>query len=213
MGKGCLKCAGQVNMANGQICPDCSKEKVSVKYHVAGIPVQYQGKVFDRDFLPNELIKSPYADFMEKLYDDITQNISIFQKNYLIVSRPNSGKTIWAYSLLTQLISSGYKVPLLRDISEVKNVLNFQESVEEADLYSKARCVIVKIPSDAAPWLFDCMRSLIERRVRNNGFTIFLYSGSMEELERADRHNILRDIRGTGAFNTVAVKDYGRKNQ
>ena len=212
MGRSCLQCGGTGTLVSGLPCPDCAKEVLGKKISVAGIPVQYQGKNFDRDFLPNELIKSPYADFMEKLYTEIVQNTAIFQKNYLIISRPNSGKTVWAYSVYSQLTSKGYKLPLLKDINEVKSILSYQGSAEDADLFSNSRCAIIKIPSDATPWSFDTIRAVVERRVRNNGFTIFLFSGTMRELERADRNNILRDIRGTGAFNTIAVKDYGRKD-
>ena len=211
MGKSCLLCGGTRILTNGLPCPDCSKELLKEHLYVDGIPVQYQGKAFERDFLPNELAKSAYADFMEKLFLEITSNISVFQKNYLIISRPNSGKTVWAYSLYSQLSSKGYRIPLLRDIEEVKSIMSYQGSMDEADLYNNARCVIIKIPSGTTPWSFETLRSIVERRVRNNGFTLFLYSGTLQELERADRNNILRDIKGTGAFNTILIKDYGRK--
>lgn len=205
----CLKCGGTGKLVNGELCPDCSKEvgiAVPILYNV---PVQYQGVRFDKSFLP-EKEQSEYGAFMEELLTTIINDYAYYQKNLLICNRPNSGKTVWAYNLYAVLSSKGYDIPPLKDISEVRDIITSYTDKELANLYSTARCAIIKVPRDLQPWMFDSMSMIIERRVRNDGFTIFLFGGSEDDLRYADRYGRIKEITGTGAYNTVKLCTFNK---
>ena len=203
----CLMCGGSGKLVNGSICPECGKTLNAEVPITAGIPLQYQGVSFDKSFLPDKLQK-PYGEFMENLMLEIIANMNIYQKNLLICSRPNSGKTVWAYNLYSHFASRGLSVTPIKDILEVRSILTSYSLAEQAELFSSARCSIIKIPRDIQPWTFDTISTLIERRVRNNGFTIFLYGGKEEDLKSQDKFGRLSDIKGTGAFNTIKVYSF-----
>ena len=174
----CLKCAGTGIMGNGEPCPDCYEKlsKESQKKIVqSSVPSQYQGVIFDREFLPIA-DREVYGKFMEDLLVNITSNFALYQKNLLICSKPNSGKTIWAYNLINMLADKGYIVPDIKDLVQIREVLNYNKtSIDMAESVSKSRCLIVKIPSDVTFWMIDIIGYLLERRVPNNGFTIFIF--------------------------------------
>lgn len=207
----CLKCAGTGVLVNGEPCPDCSKElcKASQKKVLqSSVPSQYQGVIFDKEFLPIADRKG-YGVFMEELLANITSNFAFYQKNILICSKPNSGKTIWAYNLITMLADKGYSIPDIQDLVQIREILNYNKSsIEQADNISKSRCLIVKIPADVTFWMIDIIGYLLERRVPNNGFTIFLFNGNYSQLEQADKNNRLKYLRGTGAWHTIRVEDF-----
>lgn len=207
MGVNCLKCGGTGFMLSGEPCPVCSAEMESAVPISQAVPVQYQGLKFDKSFLPEKEQKT-YGVFMEELLETIIHDYAYYQKNILICSRPNSGKTIWAYNLYAILTSKGYEVPPLKDISEVRNILTSYENKDEANLFSTARCAIIKIPRDVQPWMFDTMSSIVERRVRSNGFTIFLFSGYIDDLKLLDKYDKLKYIRGSGSYNTVKIESF-----
>lgn len=203
----CLKCAGDGKMIDGTLCPECSGALLKKIPIVQGVPVQYQGVSFDKKFLPEKEQKY-YGAFMEELLLTIVNDYAFYQKNLIICSRPNSGKTIWAYSLMAALSSKGYHIPNLKDITEVRNILNSYEDKEEAVIWSTARCAIIKLPRDLQPWMFDTMSSIIERRVRSDGFTIFLFGGTKEDLQYIDKYNRLPNLLGTGAYNTIKLESF-----
>ena len=170
MSQSCLICGGTLTDAFGRPCPNCAKSAIKIVKDTFGVPLQYQGVAFDKSMLPEKAQKT-YGVFMEELLDEIITNYAFFQKNILICARPNSGKSVWTYHIYSTLASKGYEIPKLRDIVEVKEIMSSYKNVDEAELYSKARCAIIKIPRDCQPWLFDTISSIISRRVRNNGFT------------------------------------------
>lgn len=203
----CLICGGTYRTALGEPCPECCKEKPKASPVVAGIPAQYQGVMFDKSFLPQKL-QGTYGEFMEELLRTIVNDIAFYQKNMLICCRPNSGKTVWAYSLYAGIIEKGYSCPPLVDIVEVRDILSSYTDKEGSALLSSSRCAIVKLPRDMQFWMFNKLSHILERRVRGGGFTIFLYGGTIEELKVVDRDGCLSWLRGTGAFNTVKVESF-----
>lgn len=206
--KGCARCGGTGQLFGNQgPCPDCAGEELREVPIVYGIPAQYQGVKFDRSFLP-EKEQAVYGVFMEDLLHNIINNYGIYQKNMIICSRPNSGKTVWAYTIISTLMSKGYDIPTLRDIVEVRDIMNSYDDRKLAVQYSTARCAIIKLPRDLQPWMFDTISSIIERRVRSNGFTIFLFGGTLEDLKFIDRYDKLRYIRGNGSYNTVQIESF-----
>lgn len=212
MADGCLICGGTLTDTFGKPCPVCTEASKRLTPIVAGIPAQYQGVTFDKSFLPSDL-QNKYGQFMEELLITIINDIAFYQKNLIICSRPNSGKTIWTYNLYSELTAKGHHMPTLRDITEVRNILNSFDNKEESALFSKARCAVIKLPKDMQPWMFDTMSYIIERRVRNNGFTIFLFGGTLEELKQIDKYNRLGYLRGTGAYNTVQIESFEKESR
>ncbi len=211
MDTSCLECHGSGIRADGSPCPVCSKlvQSEAVRsFHNATIPMQYQGVAFDRMFLPVSLQK-PYGVYMEDLLSTIVNDYDIYQKNLLICSRPNSGKTVWAYNLIMLLSDKGYNIPTVLDLLTVREHLNYRtddRDLQRAVEYS--RCLVVRIPADVQFWMFSIIHTILERRVAHNGFTVFLYSGNYTNLEYADRDGILKSLLGSGAFHTIKLEDF-----
>lgn len=203
----CIKCAGTKKMANGDPCPICCKDDVETVPIVFDIPAQYQGVRFDKNFLPDKEQKS-YGVFMEELLTTIINDLAFYQKNLLICSRPNSGKTVWSYSLYSIITSKGYEMPPIKDLVEVRSILNSYSELDKAQLYSTARCAVIRIPRDVQFWMFDTISYILERRVRSGGFTIFMFAGTIDELRQVDKYDRLKHLDGTGAYNTVEVKSF-----
>ncbi len=207
MSQTCLICGGTRRTVDGNPCPECCKNEPTPAPVVSGIPIQYQGVRFDKSFLPNSL-QDKYGSFMEDLLDTIINDIAFYQKNMIICCRPNSGKTIWAYNLMANLIAKGYETLPLLDLMEARDAMNSFEDREMSRLISTARCAVIKIPLDVQYWMLNSISSLVERRVRNGGFTIFIYGGTIEDLNRIDKNNVLSSLRGAGAYNTVKVEAF-----
>ena len=199
----CIYCGDTLKTSLGEPCPVCSGKILKKSASVYNIPIQYQGVSFDKSFLPEKMQKV-YGTYMEELLIEIVNNISFYAKNSLICSRPNTGKTIWAYTLYANLYDKGVRIPPLRDIMEVRNLLN--GSSEEGEMFSSSKCAIIKIPVDIQFWMIDIMSSVIERRVRNNGFTIFLFGGTEEDITSADKNKRYRYLKGNGSYNSLDVK-------
>lgn len=207
MGTNCLMCGGTGILASGEPCPDCSKEILEDLPVFLEIPAQYQGVKFDKSFLPVEMQKS-YGEYMETLLRDICMNASTFQKNILICARANSGKSIWCYNVYAKLNGSGIKVPPIRDIIEVRSLLNGQGDKAESELYSSARLALIRIPRDFQPWMVDIISYIIERRVRSGGCTLFFFSGTEEDIKIQDKYNRWKFVKGSGSFNSIFVKNF-----
>jgi hypothetical protein len=205
-----MKCGGTGRLVSGEPCPDCASEQIKTVPIVQGVPAQYQGVSFDKSFLPEKEQKE-YGTFMEELLQTIINDLAFYQKNMIICSRPNSGKTVWAYNLYSLITSKGYEMPPLKDVAEVRTILYSYDDKELAQLYSTARCVVIKIPRDIQPWMFDSIAAIVERRVRSDGFTIFLFGGNEMDLKAADKYGKLGDLRGTGAYNTLQIKSFDRR--
>ena len=206
----CLKCGGTGNIgttAKKVPCPDCCKLATNIIPSYLEIPTQYQGLKFDKSFLPEDM-QDKYGTFMEELLNDIVSSYSTYQKNLLICARPNCGKTVWAYNLFALMNSKGIKIPPFKDIVEVKEILDGRGSKEDMSLYSSSRFAIIKIPRAVSAWMFDYITYILERRVRSNGCTIFLYGGTEQDLKNQDSFGKLKYIKGTGSYNTVAIKSF-----
>lgn len=204
----CLICGGTFKDIFGKPCPNC-KQPVKMIPRSADVPVQYQGVQFDSSFIPINMQKV-YGPYMDNLLHEIITNIGIFQKNILICSRPNSGKTVWAYSLYATLIEKGIPMPKICDLIEARNLLNTYDKslIESANLLSTARCAVVKIPRDLQAWMFDTILYIVERRVQYNGFTIFLYGGTEYDMKNQDKFDKLKYMRGDGAYHTIEIKSF-----
>lgn len=208
---GCLKCGDTGIMTNGEHCPDCWEgivKKASSRKNIATVPTQYQGVSFDKSFLLFDEQKK-YGAFMQDLLGTIYADCGLYQKNYLICSRPNSGKTVWGYSLITLMAEKGYYIPSIMDLVTIRDILNYSnKNAELAEDIQSARGLVVRVPADAQFWMLDIILYILERRVARNGFTIFLYNGKYEQLKQCDKNGKLPFIVGSGAWHTVKLEDF-----
>lgn len=217
MSETCLICGGQGLDLDGNPCPECATKRLkmmSKSYSAALIPFQYQGLEFDKSFLPQAL-QSTYGAYMEDLLKTISIDYAMYQRNLLICSRPNSGKTVWAYNLINILYDRGFNVPTIQDLVSLRDVINHRNynTTELYEAVTESRGLVVRIPADVQFWMFDIVQSVLEKRVAKNGFTIFLYSDSYERLKDADKYNKLQYIVGSGSYHTIKIEDFtdGRK--
>ncbi len=196
-------------MCDGKPCPNCTKDQYKIVPIVYGVPSQYQGVAFDKSFLP-EHMQEKYGTFMESLLNEITTGIMTFQKNMLIAARPNCGKTIWFYNLYSKLQSKGYNIPLLRDVLEIRDMMQSptKENMEYMENFNKARIAICKVSQDSPPWVIDIIQSIVSRRVRNNGCTIFLFDGDFYEFEKKCQISKVISLKGSGAYNTLYIQQF-----
>ncbi len=208
---GCLKCGDTGIMLNGLPCPDCKDlliKKAMTRKNVATVPTQYQGVSFDKSFLPYDE-QAKYGAFMEDLLKTIYADCGLYQKNYLICSRPNSGKTVWGYTLITMLADKGFYIPPIMDLVAIRDVLNYSTRDSQlSEEIQSARGLVVRVPADTQFWMLDIILYILERRVARNGFTIFLYNGKYEQLKQCDKNNKLPYIIGSGAWHTVKLEDF-----
>lgn len=202
----CLKCGDTGRKVDGTKC-DCGIKKEIFQPLALSIPKQYQSVEFNRSFL-NSSLNADYGVFMEKLLNDIEK--MNLDKNIMICSPPNSGKTIFAYNAICLLYSVGVKIPVLKDLLEVREILHkyYDADEELRDLYSNAPLAIIKVPLDLPNKSSEIMSTIIERRVRNSGNTIFLYSGSESDLLAQDRFGRLKMIIGDGSYNSIQVRSW-----
>lgn len=204
----CLICGGTFTDANGNPCPNC-KQTVKMVPRSTAVPIQYQGVKFDSSFVPMNMQKV-YGSYMDNLMQEIITNIGIFQKNILICSRPNSGKTVWAYSLYATLTSKGIPMYPVCDLLEARSLLNSYDKAQQENvkLLSTARCAVIKVPRDLQAWMFDIILYIIERRVQYNGFTIFLFGGTETDIKNQDKFDKMKYLRGSGAYHSIEVKSF-----
>ena len=79
---------------------------------------------------------------------------------------------------------------------------------ENESKWFDSRCLIVKLPRLLEPWSYDMIEMLIEKRVRKNGFTIFLYPGSSADIEMQDKFKHFIPLIGDGTFNSIHVYSF-----
>lgn len=203
----CIKCCGTGVMANGNPC-DCGARDNFKLPIILSIPSQYQGVKFDRTFLPNYL-QDGYGSWMESLIHNLTTKTG-YHKNLLICAPPNSGKTIFAYTVYSILSSQGERIPKLIDLMEARDLLlsYYNVDIEEQSLLCTTKVAIIKVPMDLPNKFAETMSTIIERRVRNNGTTVFLYNGTKEDIIAQDRFGKFELLVGDGSYNSVQVTSW-----
>lgn len=214
-GETCLKCGGTGILASGELC-DCGVKttKLVLPPHMK-VPLQYQSIQYNKMFIHREL-QPTLGVFMEKLLNDITTDLYSYSKNYIICSPANTGKTVWAYNLYSLLYSKGENMPEILDLMQVREVLlnYFTDNLELLDKVNNAKIMVVRIPMDLPNKFVDTISTIVDRRVRNNCSTIFIYNGTRNDLYAQDRFCKLRFLEGDGSFNTLCIKSFEvRSNQ
>lgn len=201
----CLRCGGTGITAFGEKC-DCGAYTEMDAPICLSIPVQYQGVKFSANLVPTWMPKS-YGTFMENLLDECTRNPMI-QRNYIICSPPNTGKTVWAYSLYSQLYSLGITIPDVMDLMQARDVfLNlYYEDKATLEKLSASPIAIIKLPWDLPNKFPETISTIVERRVMTGCSTIFLFNGTKGDLTARDSFGKLTRLLGDGSYNSVCLK-------
>lgn len=209
MPNNCLKCGGTGILATGEHC-DCGAENIPVILpQCTDIPEQYYSVSFNKEFVPSLSGKLDYGRTLTSIKDDILSEYKL-KKNVLICAPPNSGKTIFAYTIIGSLYSKGITTPTLIDLMELRSIFTERYNTDFVKIleYSTSPVVIVKIPMDIPTRFVETMSMLIERRVRNGVGTLFLFSGSLSDLEAVDTFNKLSNLKGDGYYNSIEVLNW-----
>lgn len=207
----CIKCGGTHKMLNGQRC-DCMIANSFELPVVLDVPIQYQGVKFNKAALPRDM-QEDYGPYMMKLYEELLDSRGI-GRNILVCAPPNSGKTVFAYTIYAEMVNQGASVAKLLDLMEVRELLmSYYHDVdrEQLALLSSADVAFIKIPQDLPIKFAEIISTVIERRVRSGGSTIFLFSGSKKDLEAQDRFGKFRALEGDGSYNSLKIYSWERR--
>lgn len=204
----CIKCGGTGILANGEMC-DCGVATEFFLPVCMDIPAQYQNLQFDARLVPQDM-PCDYGRYISELMRECCGNMMQLCRNILICSPPNTGKTVFAYTVLSFLYRKGVEVFSLRDILEVREVLMnpYRGKQDEVGLLTRTPIAFIKIPLDLPPKLAATMSTVVERRVRHGNSTIFLYGGSKEDIFAQDTFGNLQALLGDGSYNTILVKSW-----
>lgn len=205
----CIYCDDSGRRFDGSLCVcEAAKKLLQSTPIILDIPEQYQHVMFDASFLPRKLHGS-YGVTLNKIIAEVTENKRI-SRNLLICAPPNSGKSIFAYTIIKILYSANASVPKIYDLNEVRMMMSDRYGLgnEEYLKFLADKTAIVKIPMDVPVKFVEIMTSIIDLRLRNSGNTIFLYDAAKEDLISQDKYDRLSDILGDGSYHTVECISY-----
>lgn len=210
----CLKCDGTGITVDGTPC-DCRENgKVELPI-VLEVPSIYQNAEFSASLVP---IKMPrqYGIDLEDIID-VIKSKGRLNYNALICSPPNTGKTVFAYTIYRHQYLKGLPMPEIIDLFEAKELLvsmSYNEDINKnKDKLINSPVAIIKLPLDLPNKFAETMSTLLERRVRKNGNTIFLYGGSLSDLKNQDRFNVLDNIIRDGSYSSLKIISYNYQSK
>ena len=216
--KYCTKCGNTGIDIDGNPC-DCRVNSSSFYETVSclEIPEQYRGISFNESLVPKDLPEG-YTYFLKSIHDDMLAG-RLLKRNILICSPINHSKSILAYSCIEIMFRNGIPIVPLFDVLEVKRILldfdlgkkQTYEVKEPADIVT-VPLMFVKIPRITSWEVFDAIAVLLDRRVRRNNATVFIYDGSWNQLIYNDKQNLLTGLMGDGYYNTLEVKSWFVEN-
>lgn len=206
---GCIFCGGTGTTADMKPCTCAGSGEVQ-KINPNKVPNAYKDiSEFDSSFLPG-FVSQAYKDFMQNIYGDMKTSCKL-DRNLLICSPPNSGKTILAYSVYNNLDNRGVRHLPLMDLLEVRDLMHgYSKDKELLLLLEKSPIVFVILPADVPTRFVDTMSMIIQRRVRTGGGTIFLYGGTSKSLSNIDTYGKLSLLKGDGSYSSLGVYSYTR---
>lgn len=205
----CLKCGGTGQQVDGSPC-DCELSKKVDLPVVLEIPAVYQSAEFSAVLVPVRMPRS-YGIELEDIIN-VVKSKGRFTHNLLICSPPNTGKTVFAFSLYRQQYTKGLPMSEIMDLIEAKELMVSNsyddQTIRDKEKLIKCPLAVIKIPLDLPPKFAETMSTITERRVRKNGTTIFLYGGSIYDLQNQDRFGVLNNIIRDGSYNSLKVVNY-----
>lgn len=213
----CMYCGGTHVLLSGEPCPYCKEEDLEMDAHThcLTIPRDYQGVKFNVEAVPDDL-GGEYSRTLDKLYQDVIHLKN--KKNYLIASPAKHSKTILCYSAIQMLYQQHIPTFPLLDTGELRRVmLDMEQGVrsyvlEDMDavdsfIYSSP-ILFVRIPNMITYTTIDTMLILLDRRTRRSNYTIFIYNGTVDDLNRVDKRKKLQSLYLDGIMGTLIVKSY-----
>lgn len=205
----CNKCNDDGIRVDGSPC-DCGASDIVNLPVVYEVPTIYQNIEFSASLVPMKMPRM-YGIELEDIINVVKKKGKI-NYNLLICSPPNTGKTVFAYTIFRHQYIKGLSIPDIMDLIEVKEILisnSFDESTKvNKDKIINSPIAIIKIPMDVPNKFAETMSTIIERRVRKNGCTIFLYGGTLNDLQNQDRFGVLKNIIRDGSYNSLKVLSY-----
>lgn len=210
----CVKCGNTGTLLDGSPC-NCRFRVESFYDEVScvDIPEQYRGVSFNRVLLPMDM-DSSYGAYMTELHDGIV-SMRWKHKNVCLCSPVSHGKTIMSYSCIEQLFRKGVATFPVFDILEIKRILLDIDlcrkplyEVNNPEYLTTAPYLFVKIPRVPTWEVYDTAVLILDRRVRRDNVTVFLYDGTWSQLIHGDRFNVLAGLQGDGTYNTLEVKSW-----
>lgn len=205
----CLKCGGTGIQVDGSNCDCVDRDYVNTPI-VLEIPSIYQTAEFSAMLVP---VKMPrlYGIELEDIIN-VIKSKGRYTHNLLICSPPNTGKTVFAYTVYKHQYLHGIPMSELMDLIEVKELLN-SNSYDDSVMRAKDKLItspvsIVKIPLDLPSKFAEIMSTYLERKVRKNGIVIYLYGGSISDLQNQDRYGVLKNLIRDGSYNSIKVLNY-----
>ena len=207
MGCICLSCGGTGIKLDGSQC-EC-QAGLDIQFPaLSEIPIQYQETKFNKTFVKSTM-PIAYGNYMESLLTDILEKRGAINKNILICAPPNTGKTVLGYSVYGLLYAKGIATPEILDLVEVRGIFMGKcIDVDKMTLWTKSPIAFIKIPMDVPGRYGETISTIIDRRVRNNGSTIFLFNGNKHDLEALDTFNKFKPLMGDGTFMSLDVKNF-----
>ena len=177
------------------------------------IPAQYRGVHFNEALVPKDLSES-YTNFLQNISNEVSAG-RIPKKNMFICSPISHSKSVLAYSCIELLFRSGIPTFPLYDVLELKRMLMDFDlgrkqtyDIDKPELIVSVPLLFVKVPRVTSWEVFDAIAMLLDRRVRRNNTTIFIYDGNWGQLVYNDKQNILTGLMGDGHFNSFEVKSW-----
>lgn len=206
----CIRCGGTGVLISGEPC-DCGVKEAFETPICLSVPVQYQGVQFSKELVNTDLHPS-YGSFMESLLHDCISGK--MYKNYIVCAPPNSGKTVWAYTVYGHLFAKGVAIPEIMDLMQVREVFldYYNDDKRSLELLSTAPIAVIRLPWDLPNRFPETISTIVERRVRANCSTIFLFNGSKFDLSAKDSFGKLRRMEGDGSFNSICIKSWEVKD-
>lgn len=207
----CVKCGGTGRLLNGNPC-ECSMTVPDFYSDSAcfEIPEQYRDVVFTEELVPDTWGGS-YRKFLSKLHTDIS-TMAVMSRNWLICSPPKHAKTIFAFASMRRLFRNNIGVHPLNDILELKSkILEYDVSKDEP--LFRVPYLFVRIPAVLNNEVFELCTTLLDRRVRQNLSTVFLFNGSWERICACDKFGVFTPYKGDGSYCTYSVSSWREVNE
>lgn len=211
----CPKCGGTGITPFGEVCtcPN-AHHAFGVGVSCLDVPKQYAGRHFNSKLVPSDCGPT-YGSYLQKFHDNIIA-MKYVNYNCLICSPIAHSKTVLAYSVLESLFRKNIPTFPVCTILELRRILRDMDAGVTGDYgfstpvsnLMSAPYIFVKIPMILSWEVYPTMVDILDRRVRRNLSTIFIFDGYIDDLEKFDKSNILRSIKGNGTFHTIDVHNF-----
>ena len=174
----CLKCNNTGIDADFNIC-DCGALDLRRKEKTSLPLSPYTGIEFNVDLLPDNVTPS-YKEGLIYILDGAKKG-RVPSYNTLVISPISTGKTIFATTLLETLSSHCESVSSIFDIF-----------------------MVMRIPLLLPFGTPELMYTILQRRTGLNNYTMFLFSGSIEDLKK-QKEQVIQRLVQDGSFCTVKL--------